>query len=189
MAARLGLPRTRARYRMERHGLLDAGEASGHRRKHQSLDRPGHTAPVRWQRSRVTFLQAQVLDGDGTVPDHERTRVRDPIAAKVAGFGGRIIEKSRQAPPTRTRLRPRDSPRTRRSHVAHAAFAVQRAVGVPHLGPPSVRALIALHTEEMLVGRLEDCVELDAGLTSKRAGRARRAAGRNRERTSNTMNE
>ena len=158
-AARLGLPRNTLRYRMERHGLLDAGEASGHRRKHESLDRPGNTAPVRWQRSRVTFLQAQVLDGDGTVPEHERTRVLEEIAAKVTGFGGRIIELGTTSIRAAFGLEiVEDAPR----HAAHAAFAVQRAIGVTRPGAPSVRARIALHTEEMLVGRLEDRVELDA---------------------------
>ena len=44
-------------------------------------------------------------------------------------------------------------------HAAHAAFAVQRAVGA---SIPLLEVRIALHTEEMLVGRLEDRVELDA---------------------------
>jgi DNA-binding NtrC family response regulator/tetratricopeptide (TPR) repeat protein len=155
-AARLGLPRNTLRYRMERHGLLDTGDASGHRRKAEP-DRPGPTGPVRWQRTRITLLQAQLLDAGGTAPEHERTRVLEEIAAKVTGFGGRIIELGASFVRAAFGLEiVEDAAR----HAAHAAFAVQRIAGV--VDSQSLELRIALHTEEIPVGRVEDRVELAA---------------------------
>jgi transcriptional regulator with AAA-type ATPase domain/tetratricopeptide (TPR) repeat protein len=154
-AARLGLPRNTLRYRMERHGLSEAGDA-GHRRKAEPSTKPESAPPVRWQRTRVTFLQTQVAD-DGAAPEHERTRVLDEIAAKVTGFGGRIIEMGASFVRAAFGL---DVVEDAARHAAHAAFAVQRAGGASH-SSHALPLRSALHTEELLVGRLEDRVELD----------------------------
>ena len=53
---------------------------------------PPPSSPVRWQRMRLTLLQAQVLDRDVTVADHERLRLLEHVAAKASAFGGRILE-------------------------------------------------------------------------------------------------
>ena len=153
-AARLGLPRNTLRYRIERHGLSEAGDA-GPRRKTEATTKPESAPPVRWQRTRVTFLQTQVAD-DGAVPEHERTRVLDEIAAKVTGFGGRIIEMGPSFVRAAFGL---DIIEDAARHAAHAAFAVQRAGGASPAPPMQLRS--ALHTVEMLVGRLDDRVELD----------------------------
>ncbi len=154
-AARLGLPRNTLRYRMERHGLLEATESPSHRRKSES-DRPG-TGPVRWQRTRITLLQAQLLEIGRTVPEHERTRALEEIAAKIAGFGGRIIELGASFVRAAFGV---DIVEDAASHAAHAALAVQRMAAVVNAQALELR--IALHTEEIPVGRLEDRVELAA---------------------------
>jgi len=155
-AARLGLPRNTLRYRMERHGLLDTAEAPSHRRKSEPADRPG-AGPVRWQRTRITFLQAQVLDAGRTVPEHERTRALEEIAAKIAGFGGRIIELGASFVRAAFGL---DIVEDAARHAAHAALAVARMAAV--VDSQALELRIALHTEEIPVGRLEDRVELAA---------------------------
>jgi transcriptional regulator with AAA-type ATPase domain/tetratricopeptide (TPR) repeat protein len=155
-AARLGLARNTLRYRMERYGLLESDSG-----RHRKLEAAASTAPpaaVQWQRTRVTLLQAR-LDDDQEVPEHERARVLEEFATKVGGFGGRIIELSASFVRLAFGLDiVEDAPR----HAAHAAFALQRAAGVPRGSRQSVKVRIALHTEEMLVGRLEHRVELDA---------------------------
>ena len=104
-AARLGLPRNTLRYRIERHGLTEGVDSPTERRR---SDSPGAHAvdsqpvpaateaapPVRWQRTRVTLLQAQVFDGDATARRHEPSRVIEDIARKASAFGGRILEVS-----------------------------------------------------------------------------------------------
>ena len=164
-AARLGLPRNTLRYRMERHGLKEGGEGASRRRADSPAVRAGEDeaaqrlaappSPVRWQRTRVTLLQAQVLD-DAVAADHERERVIEEIARKASTFGGRIIEVGPRWVKAAFGL---DLIEDAARHAAHAAFAVQRVVAAS-TSPREVR--IALHTAEMLVGRLEDRVELDA---------------------------
>jgi transcriptional regulator with AAA-type ATPase domain/tetratricopeptide (TPR) repeat protein len=156
-AARLGLPRNTLRYRMERHGLMDAGDGSSHRRRSDLPADRASSPPVRWQRTRITLFHAEVVDIQGTAAEHERARVLDEIAAKTSNFGGRILELSHECVRAAFGLEiVEDAAR----HAAHAAFAMNRIVGTPESQTLALR--IALHTEEMPVGRLEDRVELDA---------------------------
>lgn len=167
-AARLGLPRNTLRYRMTRHGLADTGEATSAHRSDAPPDRTSDAkprppaavpSPVRWQRTRITFLQVQVDDA-GTAPEHERAHVLEQIAAKVSGFGARVIE----AGATRVRAAfGLDVVEDAAIHAAHAAFAVHRTVGASlQPAPAPLQVRVGLHVEEMLVGRLGDRVELDA---------------------------
>ena len=158
-AARLGLPRNTLRYRMERHGLTESGEGAPRRRSSEfaghnqsrSASTAGamaanarHAPPCAGARSRCDGSGARARTRDRRHrakgqcvrwPDH-----RGGSRCVKAAFGLDLIE---------------DAAR----HAAHAAFAVQRAVGA---STPPLEVRIALHTEEMLVGRLEDRVELDA---------------------------
>jgi transcriptional regulator with AAA-type ATPase domain/tetratricopeptide (TPR) repeat protein len=157
-AARLGLPRNTLRYRMERHGLMDAGDASSHRRRSDTpADRAGSPPTVRWQRTRITLFHAEVVDAQGTAAEHERARMIEEIAAKTSNFGGRILELGSSCVKAAFGL---DIAEDAARHAAHAAFAMTRMVGVSESQPLALR--IALHSEEMPVGRLEDRVELDA---------------------------
>ncbi len=167
-AARLGLPRNTLRYRIERHGLIEGVDSPTHRRRsdlpgvrtrRQSAVRAATEAapPVRWHRTRVTLLQAQVFDSDATLAAHEPSRVIEDIARKASAFGGRILEVSASSVKVAFGL---DLVEDAAQHAAHAGFAMQRELGASAPQRPDVR--IALHTEEMLVGRLEDRVELDA---------------------------
>ena len=166
-AARLGIPRNTLRYRMERHGLFE-GDLAPQRRRSEPLPRPDDDAPharpiepplpVRWQRTRVTLFQAQVNDRAGALAPHERARVLEQVAAKASAFGGRVIELGDASVRAVFGLEVAEDAAC---HAAHAAFAVRRAIGAPSSdAQPTVG--IALHTEDMLVGRLDDRVELDA---------------------------
>src|SRR6185503_16951836 len=131
-AARLGLPRNTLRYRMERHGLMESGEGAPRRRSDSPAVRPGEEeapqkraappSPVRWQRTRVTLLHAQVLNADAMAAEHERAGVIENIARKVSTFGGRIIEVGPECVKAAFGL---DLIEDAARHAAHAAFAVQ----------------------------------------------------------------
>ena len=152
-AARLGLPRNTLRYRMERHGITDGGEGATRRHRAKPLPSTDPSPQVRWQRTRITLLHARVTASDAAIAsEHERTRLLDKIAAKASAFGGRIVDIGTSSVDAAFGL---DVAEDAAHHAAHAAFAIQRAVGTssPH---------IALHTDEILVGRLDDRVELDA---------------------------
>jgi transcriptional regulator with PAS, ATPase and Fis domain/tetratricopeptide (TPR) repeat protein len=173
-AARLGLPRNTLRYRMERHGLMESGESAPRRGSDSPAGRDGEEEagrqtsasqpPVRWQRTRVTLFHAHVFDAGAAAAEHERARAIEDIARKASTFGGRIVELGPERVKAAFGLELiEDAAR----HAGHAAFAVQRAIGA---STPPLQVSIALHTEEMLVGRLDDRVELDADsrLTAER---------------------
>ena len=150
-AARLGLPRNTLRYRMERHGL--ASDADGAARRRSKSAPPEPPPAVRWQPARVALMHARLSASDHAMAsEHERTRLLDEVAAKVSAFGGRIVDIGGSSVDAAFGL---DVAEDAAHHAAHAAFAVQRAVGRSSLH-------IALHTDEVLVGRLDDRVELDA---------------------------
>jgi transcriptional regulator with AAA-type ATPase domain/tetratricopeptide (TPR) repeat protein len=168
-AAQLGLPRNTLRYRMDRHGLTDAG--SGAKRKRASRTRPGPPAeagardravadPVRWQRTRVTLLDVHVPDAEATLAEQERHRALDQAAEKAIAFGGRVIDRSASRLVAAFGLEPtEDTPR----HAAHAALAMLHSARTQRLATaPSPQLRIALHAHEMLVGRLGSRVEIDA---------------------------
>jgi transcriptional regulator with AAA-type ATPase domain/tetratricopeptide (TPR) repeat protein len=167
-AARLGLPRNTLRYRMVRHGLAEDSDGASERRSEPHAPRPGdeglrggasaRSPAVRWQPTRITFLQAQALDAGGVTVEHERMRCLEAIAAKVSDFGGRILDVGVASVKAAFGL---DVAEDAARHAAHAAIAVQRSVD-NLIRPSSLQVRIALHTEEMLVGRLDDRVELDA---------------------------
>jgi transcriptional regulator with AAA-type ATPase domain/tetratricopeptide (TPR) repeat protein len=168
-AAQIGLPRNTLRYRMERHGLTDG--AAGAKRKRASdtgAARPADGVArdrsladaVRWQRTRVTLLDVHVPDAEAIVAEHERHRALEQAAAKAVAFGGRVIDLRASGLVAAFGLEPvEDAPH----HAAHAALAMlhrARAQRVTTAQSPQLR--IALHADEMLVGRFGTRVELDA---------------------------
>jgi transcriptional regulator with AAA-type ATPase domain/tetratricopeptide (TPR) repeat protein len=156
-AARLGLPRNTFRYRMVRHGLAESGEGT---HTATSAAAPVHAstvsaaaAPVRWQRTRITFLQVRL---DGAAP-HDRHPVLAQIAEKITGFGGRLIELDDTFVRGAFGL---DSREDAPLQAAHAAFAAQRTVGSLASTELPLSSRIVMHTAEVLVGRLDGRAEL-----------------------------
>jgi transcriptional regulator with AAA-type ATPase domain/tetratricopeptide (TPR) repeat protein len=152
-AAHLGLPRNTLRYRMERHGITDGGDGTIRRHRAKAASSAEASSHVRWQRTRLTLLHARVnAPSPPPASEHERMSLLDDVAAKTSAFGGRIVDIGASSVDAAFGL---DVAEDAAHHAAHAAFAIQRAVGTS-----AVR--IALHTDEILVGRLDDRVELDA---------------------------
>jgi transcriptional regulator with AAA-type ATPase domain/tetratricopeptide (TPR) repeat protein len=155
-AARLGLPRNTFRYRMARHGLAEEPDAPVRAAPVVAATASSAAAStaVRWQRARVTFLQADVVPRD-VLPEHEQAAAVDRMAEKIRAFGGRILD-----------VRPAgilaafglDVAEDAARHAAHAALAVHRVSG-GRAGAANLR--IALHTEEARVGSLDERVEVE----------------------------
>jgi DNA-binding NtrC family response regulator/tetratricopeptide (TPR) repeat protein len=175
-AAQLGLPRNTLRYRMDRLGLTN-GAADGKRKRAEDTgapraaggahDRPQPEPDVRWRRTRVALIDVQMSDSDPIVPEHDHHRALEQAAAKVSAFGGRIIEFQSAGLLAAFGLDPaEDAPR----HAAHAALAILRQGREQRVTTASSQFTIALHADEMLVGRFDDRAQLDAD--------ARRAADR-----------
>ena len=167
-AAQLGLPRNTLRYRMDRHGLSE-GTVAKRRRESDTgaarppndiVSRPTESDPaVRWQRTRVALLEVDVPDTSAIIAEHERHRALEQVAAKAVGFGGRVIDLRASGLVVAFGLVPdEDTPR----HAAHAALAILHHAREQRVATPqSPQIRIALHADEMLVGRLGSRVELD----------------------------
>jgi transcriptional regulator with AAA-type ATPase domain/tetratricopeptide (TPR) repeat protein len=165
-AARLGLARNTLRYRMERHGLLEPSDGRRGRAdaaigsvvpEPAAADRGEPVDTVKWQPTRITVLEIRLLESE-RLAEHERARILEKSAAKASAFGGRLLE---LAPPSVKVAFGFDRVEDAACHAAHSAFAVQRAMRGAR-SAPSVPLAMALHTEEMRVGRLGDRVEIDA---------------------------
>jgi transcriptional regulator with AAA-type ATPase domain/tetratricopeptide (TPR) repeat protein len=165
-AARLGLARNTLRYRMERHGLFD--EQANPRRRSESA--PGDvgdrgrlqtrpSSPVRWERVRITILHADIAAADPEAVDHERLQTLEQIAAKASAFGARMLELGTHWVKATFGL---DVIEDAAQHAAHAAFALHRDLSTSRSSASRPRVRVALHTDDMLVGRMEDRVEIDA---------------------------
>ncbi len=164
-AARLGLARNTLRYRMERHGVAVEGPLPIRRRartSHAGSPPPATATPVmaasdvEWQRRRITLLQV-ALRPEGTEGD--RSRTIDELAAKSPIFGGRVVERGADRLVVAFGMEPLEhAPR----HAAHTALAMRYAVrGTPLARPRDVVPIIALHTDELLIGRMGHRVELE----------------------------
>ena len=158
-AARLGLARNTLRYRMVRHGLVDRAGTSDSKsaldiERGEQVAAPASGPPVRWQRTRITFLQARI---DGA-PVSDADRLLEQLAAKLVGFGGRMIDRGDTFLSVAFGL---DSVEDAPIHATHAACAAQRLVASAHMAP-SATLRVAIHTEEVLVGRLDGRVEIHA---------------------------
>ena len=109
---------TRLRYRMERHGLSDAATRRHVTVASLSLASTPHqrrSSPVRWQRTRVTLLQAQLLDGPvRRQPSTSGCECSKRSRAKASAFrradhraGARVGEGGVRSRPRRGRGAPR----------------------------------------------------------------------------------
>jgi DNA-binding NtrC family response regulator/tetratricopeptide (TPR) repeat protein len=166
-AARLGLARNTLRYRMERHGLAAEGPLPIKRRVRtsvasssaQDLVSPSTVAAdsrVEWQRRRITLLHVALT---GESMEGDRSRAIDELAAKSVSFGGRVVERGADGLLVAFGMEPVENAP---GHAAHTALAMRHAIRtLPLARPFGVVPAIAIHTGELLVGKLADRVELE----------------------------
>jgi transcriptional regulator with AAA-type ATPase domain/tetratricopeptide (TPR) repeat protein len=182
-ARRLGVPRNTLRYRMERLELDAERERIAAPAAHPLLEsRPAAGAPgagpaprpvlppggVRWERRRVTLLRVALEAGSGGPTGTDARRAMESILDKVRSFGGEIDEVSAGGVVAAFGLTPvEDAPR----RAAHAAIAIRLAAARARATDPARPAVrLGLHTDMLLVGRLDEGVRLDAD--SRRAAHA-----------------
>ena len=178
-AARLRLARNTLRYRMGKRGLNQ--ETFILRRRTVQPDtvapiEPGKTAAsagalqgpaptaVRWEPRRVTLLRGQLVSVGKEPRSSEMSRAMEIILDKVQSFGGHVHELSPTGVLAAFGLEPvEDAPR----RAAHAAMAVERAVARARKEDPArAEAKFAIHTVELLVGRVDGDAVMDADAQS-----------------------
>ena len=179
-AALLGISRNTLRARIEKYGLR-AGEAPAppprpERRPARRVETPPvapeaapppppvivappASAPLEWERRRVTMLRASLLAPSAPEALLETNRALELLVDKVRSFGGTIEGRGPTGIAAAFGLDPtEDAP----SRAAHAAMAVVNAVTRARQDAGSGPAIkVAVHTSQILVGRGPGTPELD----------------------------
>src|SRR5499427_448359 len=180
-AALLGISRNTLRARIEKYGLR-AGEAPAptpprpERRPTRRVEAPPAapeeeasaapiavsppaTAPLEWERRRITMLRASLLAPSAPESLLETNRALELLLDKVRSFGGTIEGRGPTGIAAAFGLDPtEDAP----SRAAHAAMAIVNAVTRARQDAGSGPAIkVAVHTSQILVGRGQGAPELD----------------------------
>jgi transcriptional regulator with AAA-type ATPase domain/tetratricopeptide (TPR) repeat protein len=180
-AALLGISRNTLRARIEKYGLRE-GEAPapppsprpGRRpaRRAESprvtpdeapatavVATPPASAPLEWERRRVTMLRASLLAPSAPETLLETNRALEVLLDKVRSFGGTIEGRGPTGIAAAFGLDPtEDAP----SRAAHTAMAIVKAVTRARQDAGTGPAIkVAVHTSQILVGRGTSTPELD----------------------------
>jgi DNA-binding NtrC family response regulator/tetratricopeptide (TPR) repeat protein len=184
-AARLGLPRSTLRYRMEKRGLGQVAVSPGPAARPEETLAPRETdergtmempvppdhapppesggprpAGVRWERRRVGVLRVRLGSEPAETDISEAGRAMAAVLDKVRSFGGHIDELSPYGVLAIFGLDPvEDAPQL----AAYAAMAIEREAaraGPADSARPAVR--VAVHTDRLLVGRHDGGAAIDA---------------------------
>ncbi len=181
-AALLGISRNTLRARIERYGLR-VGEAPApapprpERRPARRPDPPSAapevvapppptvvavptaSAPLEWERRRVTMLRTALVAPSAPEALLETNRALELVLDKIRSFGGTLVGRGPTGIAAAFGLDPtEDAP----SRAAHAAMAVVNAVTRARRDAGTGPAIkVAVHTSPMLVGRGSDAPEID----------------------------
>ena len=173
-AAHLGIPRNTLRYRIAKHRLHPEAPVPAPRPARAATPaRPEATpaaaavtpaptpAGLRWERRRLTLLQAALAGPTGTAePGPEATRALEVLVEKVQSFGGRVEELSAGGIVAVFGLDSIEDPARR---AAHAAMAIQRIAERARRGNPErPEVRLGLHTESLPVVQRGGTIEIDA---------------------------
>jgi DNA-binding NtrC family response regulator/tetratricopeptide (TPR) repeat protein len=158
-AARLGIPRSSLRYRLEKYGLQpssagplpsDAGVRPFEAAEPRDTAGASGVHPIDWQDRHLTFLQVTLASEIDEEPSGRAQRLLHTVLGKVQILGGRLEEQGATGFVAVFGLEPVEDASTR---AAHAALAVQNAVQRAREADPLAPTLIcALHAGHLLAG-------------------------------------
>ena len=170
-AARLGIPRNTLRYRMSRHGLMPPTKST--RPRSPRADAPiralapevSNTASassriIRWERRRITFVQAQIGPEGPEASAGTTARVMEEVLGKAQSFGARITELDAAQLVCVFGIDPAEDAPSQGAHMAMTAQNVAKRVSSS--SPLNTVVTVAIHTTHCLVGRTGDTAEIDS---------------------------
>jgi DNA-binding NtrC family response regulator/tetratricopeptide (TPR) repeat protein len=165
-AARLGVPRSTLRYRLEKHGMQESPAPLARDAGMRSADgtdagelAAGPARPLEWQRRHLALLRITLVpDSDRSSVSREQ-RLLDDALGKVYGFGGRLDEQGPTGFVAVFGVEPIEDACAR---AAHAVLAVQNATRRARHADPSTPAVsCVLHAADVLVGDVGNSVVMD----------------------------
>jgi DNA-binding NtrC family response regulator/tetratricopeptide (TPR) repeat protein len=180
-AKRLGITRNTLRYRIEAWGLKPGAPPPSGRRlpapptapvptpiaskphaavpappppapeQGQTVGVPGPSAParLRWDTRRLTFLRAALIPTSTEDATAHASRLAETLVEKVQSFGGRVEELGPTGIVASFGLEWREDAAR---HAAHAAMAMQRAVGHARRDGLAPRLKAGIHVGQFLIG-------------------------------------
>ena len=163
-AARLGIARNTLYARLEKFGVR------GPRPSQPPLGRPSqpHTASTptpkaphtHWEQRGITLLRAAVLEPGSVDAWSLTSRALDVVIDKVQTFGGRVEELTPTGLLASFGIDPLDDAPRRAAHAALAIHKAAARAGERTSRAPGIK--IGLHVAQLLVGRSESRVDIDA---------------------------
>jgi DNA-binding NtrC family response regulator/predicted ATPase len=167
-AARLGIPRSSLRYRLEKYGLQPSSAApllpgaaerpAAPAEWREAADGPG-VRPIDWQDRHLALLQVMLASDADREPGHRAQRLMHAVLGKVHNLGGRLEEQGPTGFVAVFGLEPVEDACTR---AAHAALAIQNAVQRARDTDPLTPALTcALHAGHLLAGSVGARIVID----------------------------
>ncbi len=161
-AARLGIPRSSLRYRLEKYGLQPSGAGPlpsdagvrpvGAADPRETAGGPGGR-PIDWQDRHLALLQVLLASDVEEEPSSRAQRLVHTVLGKVQSLGGRLEEQGARGFVAVFGLEPVEDACTRAAHAALAVQnAVQRAREADSRAPPLTCALHAGHLLAGLAG-------------------------------------
>ena len=167
-AARLGIPRSSLRYRLEKHGLqpssagpiaLDAAGRPEAATPTEAADDP-NLRPIDWQDRHLALLQITLAsDADREETGSRAQRLIHTLLGKVQSLGGRVEDQGAAGFVAVFGLEPVEDACTR---AAHAALAVQNTVQrARHADSLTPALTCALHAGHLLAGNAGARVVID----------------------------
>ena len=168
-AVSLGISRNTLRARMRKYGLQVDGAAAPAPAASTGRDRPEPPRPepapeaapvcIRWERRRVTFLQAELLLPEAREASTS-TREIEVLMEKARGFGGEISEVSQSGMAAVFGVAPTEDTAQR---AAHAALTIAKAIERLRAETGGLLDVkIAIHTGQALVTQLQGKAVIEA---------------------------
>jgi tetratricopeptide (TPR) repeat protein len=165
----LGISRNKLRYRIGRYGLQRGGPPTRRRRP-----RPPSAAPVRpaaspvtvpppalrWESRRLVLLQARLVAPADGRPSSDANHLLEAVVDKLRGFDGHVEELSPTGILAVFGIEPVEDASSR---AALAAIAFLNAAQTSRRsGREACPIKIAIHVDQIIVGRMDPVVQLDA---------------------------
>ncbi len=166
-AARLGIARNTLYARLEKFGVRGQRSSQPPQRPVRRPSQPGIASPAastgthtHWEQRGITLLRAALIEPEGVDAWSITSRALDVVIDKLQTFGGRIEELTPGGLLASFGIDPLDDAPRR---AAQAALTIHK--GAARAGDHTSRApgiKIGIHVAQMLVGRSETSVDIDA---------------------------
>jgi len=160
-AARLGIARNTLYARIEKYGVRSHRSSSRPRSRPETVSAPApRGTQIQWEHRGITLLRATLVEPDGLDGWSQTSRALEDLIDKLQTFGGRVEELTPSSVGASFGIDlVDDAPR----RAAHAATVIHKEAARTRESTGRTPAIkIGIHVAQLLVGRSESRIDLDA---------------------------